>query len=71
MNRRRLREVLLNSFADFCNGMSTAWAFVSFDSLFHFRWSDLPISFLLAILALTVSVGIKLKLEYDKHTRSH
>ena len=62
-----MRNVVLSSFADFSNGMATAWAFASYDALIRLAWVDLLSSFFLAILSLLLSISIKLKL-YDKHT---
>ena len=54
--------------AEFFNGMSTAWAFAAYNSIFHLSWVDLLSSLLLAILSLSASMSIKLKLAYDKRT---
>ena len=62
-----MRNVVLTSFADFSNGMATAWAFASYDALIRLAWVDLLSSFFLAILSLLLSISMKLKL-YDKHT---
>jgi len=69
MTRKGVRTVVLSSTADFFNGMSTAWAFASYDALSRLAWLDLSNALLLAILSLSVSIGIKIKL-YDKHSRS-
>ncbi len=68
MTKKAMRLVVLTSFADFCNGMATAWAFAAYDSLSRLAWIDLLSALLLAILSLSTSIGIKLKLTYDKHT---
>ena len=70
MTRREVRKVALSSSADFFNGMATAFAFASYDAIFRKDWRDLLLSLLLAILALVLSIGIKIKL-YDKHSRPH
>lgn len=67
MTRKAVRQVILSSTADFLNGMSTAWAFASYDALVHLAWIDLLNALLLATLSLSVSIGIKLKI-YDKHS---
>lgn len=67
MAHKVLRKVVLSSTADFFNGMATAWAFACYDALFRSAWIDLLYALLLAILALGVSIGIKLKL-YVKHS---
>ena len=56
--------MVLSSAADFFNGMATAWAFASYDALSRLAWMDLLSALLLAILSLSVSMGVKLKL-YD------
>src|SRR5438046_1932554 len=33
VDRQKVRKVLLTSFADFLNGMATAWAFAAYDSI--------------------------------------
>jgi Co/Zn/Cd efflux system component len=67
--KKEIKKAVLSSAADLCNGMAAAWAFASFDALFHFAWLDLISSFFLAILSFSLSVGIKLKTKtYDKHT---
>lgn len=63
-----MRKVVLTSGADFFNGMATAWAFAAYDSLSRLAWLDLLSALLLAILSLSTSIGIKLKLTYDKRT---
>jgi len=68
MIRRDVRKVALSSSGDFFNGMSTAFAFASYDAIFRKDWLDLLISLLLAILALVLSIGIKIKV-YDKYSR--
>ena len=68
MSRRKVREIVLTSFADFLNGMATAWAFAMYDSFTRLLFSDLIVSLSLAILCLSTSIGIKLKIAYDKHT---
>ena len=68
MTRREVRKVVLANSADFSNGMATAWAFVSYDALILLAWLDLLSSLFLAILLFSLSVGMKLKLTYDKHT---
>ncbi len=60
--------VILSNFANFFNGMATAWAFAAYDSLNRVDWWDLLISLVLAILSLSASMLIGLKLDYDKHT---
>jgi ABC-type Fe3+ transport system permease subunit len=67
MTKKTVKRVFLSSTADFFNGMSTAWAFASYDAIFHKAWIDLLTALALAILALTLSIGIKMK-NYDKHT---
>jgi len=67
MPRKAVRTVVLSSTADFFNGMATAWAFASYDALFRNAWLDLLYALLLAILSLSASIGIKIKL-YDKHS---
>jgi Kef-type K+ transport system membrane component KefB len=68
MTRRTVRKIVLTSTADFFNGMATAWAFASYDAILHLSWNDLLLALFLAILSLSTSIGIKLKLTYDKHT---
>ena len=70
MTRKAVRTVVLSSTADFFNGMATAWAFASYDGLSRMNWVDLINALALAILSLSTSIGIKLKLAYDKHSRS-
>ena len=60
--RKLVRKIVLTAIADFLNGMATAWAFAVYDSFFRLAWTDLLLSLSFAILSLTVSVGIKLKL---------
>jgi ABC-type Fe3+ transport system permease subunit len=67
MTRKAVRTVVLSSTADFFNGMATAWAFASYDAIFRKAWIDLLTAVLLAILALALSIGIKIQL-YDKHS---
>jgi hypothetical protein len=67
MTRKVVRTVLLSNFADFSNGMATAWAFASFDAVRRLAWVDLLSSLFLAILSFSFSIGMKLTL-YDKHT---
>jgi hypothetical protein len=67
MHRKAVRKVTLSSFADFSNGMATAWTFASYDALIHLAWWDLLSSLALAILSLLLSISIKIKF-YDKHT---
>lgn len=67
MYRKEVRKVVLSSSADFFNGMSTAWAFASYDAMFRKAWIDLLLALLLAILALTLSIGIKIN-SYAKHS---
>jgi len=67
MTRKAVRRVVLSSTGDFFNGMATAWAFASYDALSRFAWWDLINALLLAILSLSVSIGIRLKI-YDKHS---
>jgi hypothetical protein len=38
MHRKEVRKVVLSSFADFSNGMATAWAFASYDALIRLAW---------------------------------
>jgi hypothetical protein len=68
VRKRKARKIVLTSVADFFNGMATAWAFASYDAIFHLAWIDLLSSLLLAILSLSASMSIKIKLAYDKHT---
>jgi hypothetical protein len=58
--------IVFGVFADFWNGMATAWAFGCYDAITRGAFDDLLISFLLAILSLSISIGIKLHLAYDK-----
>ena len=67
MTRRAARTVVLANTADFCNGMATAWAFAFFDALHCLAWSDVFGSLFGAILAFSLSIGLKLKL-YAKHS---
>jgi hypothetical protein len=67
MHRKEVRKVVLISFADFSNGMATAWAFASYDALIRLAWWDLLSALCLAILSLLLSISMKLK-RYDKHT---
>ena len=67
MTRKEMRKVVLSTFADFSNGMATAWAFASYDGLIRLTWWDLISSLCLAILSLLLSISIKITL-YDKHT---
>jgi hypothetical protein len=68
MHRKKVRNVILSSSADFFNGMATAWTFAAYDSLSHLAWMDLLKALLLAILSLSASIGMKWKLTYDKRT---
>lgn len=68
MAKEVVRTVVLSTVADFSNGMATAWAFASYDALLHLAWIDLLTALFLAILSLGVSIGIKLRLTYDKHS---
>ena len=70
MSRKVVGSILLSNFADFFNGMATAWAFAFLDAFFRAQWTDLQNSFLLAIICFSFSVGMKLKL-YDKSSRHH
>lgn len=63
--------IIFSVFADFWNGMATAWTFGCYDALMRGAFNDLLLSFLLAILALSISIGIKLQLAYDKLSQSH
>jgi hypothetical protein len=63
-----IKIVFLSTSADFWTGMSTAWAFAALDSLNRLAWLDLLFSLCLAILAFSLSVGIKLKIAYAKHS---
>jgi hypothetical protein len=40
MTRKAVQTVVLSSTADFFNGMSTAWAFASYDAIFRKAWID-------------------------------
>jgi hypothetical protein len=68
MARKVVRETILLNFASFFNGMATAWAFAAVDTLYNHQWVDLLFSLLLAILSLSASIVIGLKINYDKHT---
>jgi Co/Zn/Cd efflux system component len=68
MSRTEIKIVFLSTSADFWIGMATAWAFAAIDSLNHLAWLDLLFSLLLAILAFSLSVGIRLKVAYAKHS---
>jgi hypothetical protein len=68
MNNETVRSIFLTTAADFWIGMSTAWAFAAIDSLNHLAWVDLLFSLFLATLAFSLSLGIKLKIAYVKHT---
>ncbi len=70
MSRKTVRTVFLSNSADFFTGMSTAFAFAAYDAFSRLDLRDLLLSFLLAILSFSISIGIKLKM-YDKHSRSH
>ena len=67
MTRKAIRKAVLSSTADFFTGMSTAWAFASYDAISRLAWVDLLKALLLAILSLSASIGINIKL-YDKHS---
>ena len=67
MTRRAARTVFLSTLAEFSNGMAAAWAFASYDAVHRFAWADLLSSLFLAILSFSFSIGIRLKLVYDKH----
>jgi hypothetical protein len=68
MSRKVVRRIVLTTFADFSNGMGTAWAFAAYDSLNRYNVLDLLSSLFLAILSLILAISIKLKLEHDKYT---
>ncbi len=63
-----MRRVVLTSVANFFNGMATAWAFAAYESISRLAWIDLLSALFLAILSLSTSIGIKIKLTYDKRT---
>jgi len=67
MTRKAVRNIVLSSTGDFFNGMATAWAFASYDALSRLAWMDLINGLALAILSLSASIGIRLKI-YDKHS---
>ncbi len=69
MTRKAVRTVVLSSAADFFNGMATAWAFASYEAISRTAWIDLTTALLLAMLSLSVSIGMKIQL-YDNHSRS-
>jgi len=68
MVNRKVKKIILTSFADFFNGMSTAWVFAAYDAVFHSAWIDLISSLTLGILCFSAAISIKVKLAYDKLT---
>jgi hypothetical protein len=66
MGEQKVKIAILDKFADFWNGMATAWAFACYDAIIRGAIVDLLIALLLAILALVISIGITLHITYDK-----
>lgn len=71
MHRRRIkRDVIFSTYADFCLGMATAWGFAAWESLSRMNWGDLFTATFLAIITLRAAIAIKLRVAYDKLSRS-